>query len=83
MVLPPDHPLTRWRAVRGLNQQELADAAGIHRNTIQRIELGAAPGVANAIKLARALRTDVEAVFAYTVDGGDSAELLAAEKRRP
>jgi DNA-binding XRE family transcriptional regulator len=80
MPLPADHPLARWRAVRGLSQQELADLAGVHRNTIQRTELGKEPRVHTAIRLAHALRTDVEAVF--TLDGEPSPELKAAERRR-
>jgi DNA-binding XRE family transcriptional regulator len=80
MTLPPDNPLARWRAVRGLSQAELAAIAGVHRNTVARTEMGKEPRVLTAIRLARALRCDVESIF--TLDGSPSPELEAAERRR-
>jgi transcriptional regulator with XRE-family HTH domain len=49
--------LAEWRLDRVMTQQELADAAGIGRNTIVRAERGDAVSLANVRKLAKALRT--------------------------
>jgi transcriptional regulator with XRE-family HTH domain len=48
--------LAAWRLDRVMTQQELADAAGIGRNTISRAESGDAVSLANVHKLAQALR---------------------------
>jgi DNA-binding XRE family transcriptional regulator len=71
------HPLARWRLVKHVTQEQLAERAGIGRVTVARIEAGAEPRVGTALRLASALRLKVEDV--WTVDGEPSRTLLAAE----
>ncbi len=71
-------PLARWRWLRGLTQNELAEQAGTDRRTLARIEQGAAePGVMTALRLARALEVRVEDVF--TLGGAVPSALEEAE----
>jgi DNA-binding XRE family transcriptional regulator len=52
------------RAERGLSRQQLADAIGVHYQTIGYIERGEyAPSLAVALRLARLFGLPVEAVF--------------------
>ncbi len=74
------HPLARWRQVRGLTQEQLAKRSGIGRISIARIEGGSDPHVATAHRLAQALGVPLEDIF--TADGKPSSALLAAEGRR-
>lgn len=37
-AMDTSHPIARIRVERGMTQQELADAAGLHRTTINRLE---------------------------------------------
>jgi transcriptional regulator with XRE-family HTH domain len=54
----------RLRVARGMIQQELADAAGVHAQFVQRIELGKTNlGVAALVKLADALGVEPGALF--------------------
>ncbi|HTQ05002.1 MAG TPA: substrate-binding domain-containing protein [Polyangiaceae bacterium] len=76
-------PLQRVRAQRekrGLSQVELAHAVGLTRQSVHAIETGrAVPAVDVALRLARALDCEVEALF-----GGPSVEVeLAAEPVGP
>lgn len=54
------HPLREAREERGWSLQDLADAAGLDRTTIYKIEKGHEPGVTKAIKLASAVEKTVE-----------------------
>lgn len=74
------HPLARWRQVRGLTQEQLAKRSGIGRISIARIEGGSDPHVATAHRLAAALGVTIEDVF--TADGKPSAALVGAERGR-
>jgi transcriptional regulator with XRE-family HTH domain len=74
------HPLARWRQVRGLTQDQLAERSDIGRVTIARIEAGSDPRVATAHRIATALDVTLEDVF--TADARPSAALLAAERER-
>jgi transcriptional regulator with XRE-family HTH domain len=53
------HPLAAARFSRGLTQADLAEFAGVARETISRIENGALPTFGTAVAIARALRVDV------------------------
>lgn len=54
------------RARRGWNQRDLADAAGIGFNTVARYEMGVhTPGLDNALALARALETSIDALVGW------------------
>ncbi|WP_051351116.1 helix-turn-helix transcriptional regulator [Sulfobacillus thermosulfidooxidans] len=58
----------KLRIDRGLTQEVLADRVGISRSTLSAIENGHIdPGVSIAIRLARALQTDVETIFPISV----------------
>ena len=55
----------RYRQVAGLTQAELATACEVSRQTVVAVEAGDyAPSVYLALRLAAALRTDVESLFA-------------------
>lgn len=54
-----------FRAERGLTRQQLADAVGVHYQTVGYIERGEyAPSLAVALRLARLFDVPVEAIFA-------------------
>jgi putative transcriptional regulator len=56
--------------VSGLTQAQLAEAAGVSRQTVVAIEAGDyAPSVYLALRLADVLATTVEALFAPTEEG--------------
>jgi DNA-binding XRE family transcriptional regulator len=56
--------LAMLRAERGLSRQELADAVGVHYQTVGYIERGEyAPSLAVALRLARLFDIPVEALF--------------------
>jgi transcriptional regulator with XRE-family HTH domain len=56
-----ESPLRTARLERGLTQQELADRAGMHRNSIMKLESGKTKEVTseNAAALAKVLKTSV------------------------
>ncbi|NBT10164.1 MAG: transcriptional regulator [Betaproteobacteria bacterium] len=52
------------RAARGLSRQQLADAVGVHYQTIGYLERGEySPSLSLALRMAQALRLDVQALF--------------------
>lgn len=76
------HPLARWRLVRGMTQEQLAERSGVGRMTIARIEgSGGDPRVATARRLAATLGVAIEDIF--TADGKPSPALRAAEHEQP
>jgi putative transcriptional regulator len=61
-----ENQLERMRDQRGLTQQELADLAGVSRQTIISLERGRYnPSIILAIKLARLFGVSVEELFIY------------------
>ncbi|MHC4739285.1 MAG: helix-turn-helix transcriptional regulator [Planctomycetota bacterium] len=57
-----------------MTQQQLADAAGVTRQTIIAIEAGKyAPSLTLAFKIARVFAVPLEDVFQYEQDGGQAA----------
>lgn len=72
----PEHPLRSARLAAGIDQDGLAERSGVSQGTISRIEGGTIPTAANALRLARALNTTVEALFGHTV--ADVAEAPGA-----
>jgi putative transcriptional regulator len=59
--------LHEHRVLRQLTQAELATMAGVSRKTINTVENGVfIPSTVLALRLARALRTSVEALFELT-----------------
>lgn len=60
------------RRERGWSQQALADASGVSRAEVSAIETGRlTPSVATSLSLARALRSEVEALFALGTPVGE------------
>ncbi|WP_306522850.1 helix-turn-helix transcriptional regulator [Rheinheimera sp.] len=54
------------RAVRGLSQQQLADAIGVSRKTISTVETSRfTPSVVIALQLARYFQVPVEQIFSF------------------
>ena len=59
--------LREERAAHGWTQAELAERIGVSRKTINTIENGVfVPSTVLALKLAKAFRTNVEALFALS-----------------
>ncbi len=59
--------LERFRAQKGLTQQELADLAGVSRQTIISLERGRYnPSITLAFRLARLFGVTVEDLFVYS-----------------
>jgi putative molybdopterin biosynthesis protein len=66
---PIENNLARLRALRGLSASDLADQAGVSRQTIYAVEAGSyVPNTALALKLARLLDAKVEDLFALADD---------------
>jgi DNA-binding XRE family transcriptional regulator len=59
----PPSPLRAHRAGLGFSQAELAEVAGLSRETISRLEQGATPLLATAHAIATALGVPITAVF--------------------
>ncbi|MCK5056592.1 MAG: helix-turn-helix transcriptional regulator [Candidatus Aminicenantes bacterium] len=56
--------LKEWRAKRDVSQQQLADAIGMSRQTINSIERGKfVPSILSVIKIARFFTTSIENLF--------------------
>ena len=67
------------RANRGMSRTDLADALGIHYQTVGYIERGEyAPSLHLALRLARHFDLPVEAVFSLDAFGPLGADALAA-----
>jgi DNA-binding XRE family transcriptional regulator len=64
--------LEQWRRERGLTRQQLAEAVGVHYQTVGYLERDEySPSLSLALRIAAVLDTPVEAVFSLTpfVDG--------------
>ena len=57
------HPLKAARFSQGLRQHDLADLAGVCRETIGRVENGAMPHLATARSISRALGEPIDDLF--------------------
>ena len=56
--------LEEWRLTRGLTRQELADAVGVHYQTIGYLERGEySPSLALALQIAVVLEVPLEQIF--------------------
>ncbi|MGI8742893.1 MAG: substrate-binding domain-containing protein [Bryobacteraceae bacterium] len=68
-----DNQLGKLRRARGESAAQLANTAGVSRQTIYAIEAGNyIPNAIIALRLARALDTSVEDLFRLTGDGGEA-----------
>jgi len=64
--VPLKNKLKDYRAVLGVNQQEMGKMAGVSRQTISQIERGDySPSVTLALKLAKLCNVTVEDIFEY------------------
>ena len=67
--MPLKNKLKDYRAVLGVNQQEMGKMAGVSRQTISQIERGDySPSVTLALKLAKLCNVTVEDIFEYEED---------------
>lgn len=67
-----ENRLEELRAQRGLTQQELADLAGVSRQTIISLERGRYnPSITLAFRLARLFGVSVEDLFIYAEEAVD------------
>ena len=67
--MPLKNKLKDYRAVLGVNQQEMGRLAGVSRQTISQIERGDySPSVTLALKLAKLCNVTVEDIFEYEED---------------
>lgn len=65
-----ENTLKVWRAKKNITQEELAEAIGVSRQTINAIELGKFnPSVLTALKLAKFFETTVEEIFFISKEG--------------
>lgn len=70
--MPLENKLKEYRAVLGVNQQEMGKLAGVSRQTISQIERGDySPSVTLALKLAKLCNVTVEDIFQYAEDEMD------------
>lgn len=67
--VPLKNKLKDYRALLGVNQQEMGKLAGVSRQTISQIERGDySPSVTLALKLAKLCNVTVEDIFEYEED---------------
>jgi DNA-binding XRE family transcriptional regulator len=59
----PPSPLRAYRAGHGFSQAQLAQVAGLSRETISRLEQGATPQLATAHAIATALGAPISLIF--------------------
>ena len=63
------------RKARGMNQEELAKALGVSRQTISQIERGDySPSVTLALKIAKICEVSVEDIFIYEEEINDEGK---------
>lgn len=67
--MPLYNKLKEYRAVLGVNQQQMGALVGTSRQTISQIERGDySPSVTLALKIARVCGAKVEDIFSYEED---------------
>ena len=67
--MPLLHKLKEYRALLGVNQQEISAMVGTSRQTISQIERGDySPSVTLALKIAKVCNVAVEDIFTYEED---------------
>lgn len=67
--MPLLNKLKVYRAILGVNQQEMGSLVGVSRQTISQIERGDYnPSVSLALKIAKVCGVTVEDIFTYTDD---------------
>ena len=67
--MPLLHKLKEYRALLGVNQQEMGAMVGTSRQTISQIERGDySPSVTLALKIAKVCNVTVEDIFTYEED---------------
>ena len=59
-----DHPIVALRIKHHLSRTELAQRASVRRGTVERAESGLGVAVRSALRIARALDSTVESLFA-------------------
>ena len=70
--MPLKNKLKDYRALLGVNQQEMGKLAGVSRQTISQIERGDySPSVTLALKLAKLCNVTVEDIFEYEEDDNE------------
>lgn len=70
--MPLYNRLKEYRAIKGVNQQEMGQLVGVSRQTISQIERGDySPSVSLALKIASVFQVPVENIFEYREEGGD------------
>ena len=70
--MPLQNRLKAYRALLGVNQQEMGRLAGVSRQTISQIERGDySPSVTLALKLAKLCNATVEDLFIYEEEEPD------------
>lgn len=75
-------PLSALRSDRGLSRKELADAVGVHYQTIGYLERGDySPSLVLALRIAAIFDLPVEAVFSLTPFRSMSEQLYGKEKQ--
>jgi len=73
--------IAEQRKVRGWNQREASQRAGIQPDRLSRIERGAEPGIDEAVALSRAYGMSFEELLYGAARAGDELDLLAQEIR--
>lgn len=67
--MPLINKLKVYRAILGVNQQEMGTLVGVSRQTISQIERGDySPSVTLALKIAKVCNAKVEDIFSYEED---------------
>jgi len=74
--------IQQLRRARGLTQEALAEGAGVHVQTLSRIERGThAPSVPHALAIARGLGVGAQAFFGPVLEGPPDAPVDAIVER--
>jgi len=79
---PVFNRVEEMRQARGMTRQELADALGVHYQTIGYLERGEySPSLLLALRIAKVFERRVEEIFSITPLGGASPERPEREER--
>src|SRR5690554_4562717 len=77
--------IREYRMLRGMTQEELAETAGMHPNTIRKIEQGGTARMDTLHRIARALNTTTDSLISSRprlLEHGDDGKLDLLETRR-